>query len=135
MKKMLMGIMGMMGVMGVMGQTPSTNDVRATLNVQLQYATNQFYGLVWMYRQVTNGMPLTVTNIADANVTIVTNTPPTFAEWHGRMVKGVAGAIADDYFRQRGEAEEAGKTFQDLRAKWAELTPAQRSAVMTAAGL
>jgi hypothetical protein len=120
---------------GLLAQTPSTNDVRATLNVQLQYATNQFNGLVWMYRQVTNGIPLTVTNITDTNATIVTNTPPTFAEWHGRMVKGVAGAIADDYFRQRGEAEEAVKDFQDLRAKWAELTPAQRSAVMTAAGL
>jgi hypothetical protein len=136
MKKMLMGIMGMMGVMGVLGQTPNTNDVARAVNPGLlNYSTNQNAGMVWMYRQVTNSLPITSTNLVGKDMVVKTNAPPTYGEWHTALIRGVAGAIADDYYRQRGEAEEAVKTFQDLRAKWAELTPAQRAAVMQAAGL
>lgn len=113
------------------GQTPSTNDIAQTFSPQLNYSTNQLAGLRWAYRQAINAFPQTnivgeVTNIIAA---------PTFIEWHRELVRGMCATAAYDYARQRKDVEAAKPTFQDLRDRWAELSPEQRQAVLNAAGL
>lgn len=111
------------------GQTPNTNDVAQTVALQLNYSTNQVAGLRWAYRQHTNALPEFVPGTT--NLTVA----PTFIEWHRDSRRSEAGATADDYARQRKDAEAALQSFRDLRDRWAELTPAQRTAVLNAAGL
>ena len=83
-------------------QTPSTNDVRVVVVVQLQLSSNQFAGCLMQYRMATNDLR---TN----------DVVPSFGQWLQTAVKQREGAIYDHYV-------EAAKQAEDGRGSWGRWT-------------
>jgi hypothetical protein len=134
MKKTLLFLLASVCVLTA--QTPNTNDIKATWNVPCQYSTNQWTALVWQYRNLTNSIPLVTNVVQGVSTNVTTSTPvPSITDWHIANVRRMSGQMADSYVEQRKAAETSVSGWISLRDAWADLTPAQRTAVLNAAGL
>lgn len=116
-------------------QTPNPSDSATAWNVQFNYSTNQKTALVFIYKDYTNGLPVTVTNIVGTNIVVTTNAIPSLTDWHRDQRKAAAGRTADDYIRQRQDALNAQQAITQIRQLLPDATEAQINQIKAILGI
>lgn len=133
MKKTILMLMAAAGF--ALAQTPNTNDTKTAWNVQFNYSTNQWMGMSWAYKQFTNAIPLTSTNLVGTNLVVVTNAVPVLTDWHRDQLKGLVAPVANSYYDQRTAELNAKQDVISVRQKLPDATQAQIDAIKTILGL
>lgn len=107
------------GLASSQAQTYSTNDVRATWNVQMQLSTNQFLTWQYFWKKGTNGIV----------------TPPAIDDSFRLAAKELVNVELARLAEVRKQEEQLKTDFAKLQAWWMEATTAQKTNVLGAAGL